>query len=646
MISLKSYPLARKLSVLVLFFSILFAAVSFIVQVVINYHEELSALDTRMEKIRVIEVPEISNSIWHFDDDQIEIQLQGMLNLQDVSYVEVVVIGGETFSAGIKPQTENEKIIKFDLTYQQNDETFDIGKLIVIADLSSVRNRVGKWSLSTFLLSVMQTFLLAGILLFLVIRIVTKPLGEIVDYAEKIDFEHLDQPLKLKQRWFSSVNDELEMVVLKLNEMRLRLIDSIQKRLEIEDALRISERNYREIFDATSDGIIIRKVSDGSIVEVNEAVLQMYGYDKKEEMIDLFIQALSADKPEFSNEIAENKIRMAIEQGPQRFEWLAKRKNGEEFWIEVSLRGSSIAGKDRILAAIRDISDRKNAEELLLTQNEALVNQSLALEEAREKTIELNEELENRVHDRTVQLEALNQELEAFSYSVAHDLRAPLRHINGFSQVIIDEYGTKLNDEVIGWLNRIQDSSKNLYNMVEALLGLSRVTRDSIHIMNINVSNMVSRITKQLEQENPDRNVSVIVEEDVYVQADLRLLQVVIENIISNAWKFTAKEEITKIEFSTFVPEKSITQKKCTCFYIRDNGVGFDMGYVDRLFGPFQRLHSSADFSGTGIGLATVKRIVQRHGGRVWAEANVNKGATFYFCFPEVKIPKNDFEGN
>ena len=285
----------------------------------------------------------------------------------------------------------------------------------------------------------------------------------------------------------------------------------------------------------------------------------------------------------------------------------------------------------------------KNAEQLLITQNEALVMQSLALKEAQEKTIQLNEELESRVHERTIQLEALNQELEAFSYSVAHDLRAPLRHINGFSQVIIDEYGKTLDDEVVGWLNRIQDSSQNLYNMVEALLGLSKVTRDSIHIMNINLSKMVNRIIERLQKESPAREVSLVIENEVYVQADLRLLQVVIENVISNAWKFSANNEIARIEFGTFLPEKdNLESEKFSCFYIKDNGIGFDMGYVDRLFGPFQRLHSSADFSGTGIGLATVKRIVQRHGGRVWAEANVNNGATFYFCFPVVKLPNNE----
>ena len=196
---LKSHPLARKLTVVVLIFSFFFATIAVIIQITSSYNEELLALDSRLKKISVIEVPELSNSVWHFDEDQIEIQLQGMLNLQDISYIEVEVFNGETYSAGTMPQTKNRKIEEFDLTYFQNDEIYNIGKLSVIADLSSVRKRVEKWSLSTILLSVLQTFLLAGILIFLVVRIITRPLGEIVNYAESIDLEHLDQPLKLTQ---------------------------------------------------------------------------------------------------------------------------------------------------------------------------------------------------------------------------------------------------------------------------------------------------------------------------------------------------------------------------------------------------------------------------------------------------------------
>jgi signal transduction histidine kinase len=224
-------------------------------------------------------------------------------------------------------------------------------------------------------------------------------------------------------------------------------------------------------------------------------------------------------------------------------------------------------------------------------------------------------------------LEDANRELEAFSYSVSHDLRAPLRSIDGFSRILLEDYADKLDEEGADYLGRVRGASKHMALLIDDLLELSRVSRGPLRREVIDLSAMARDIVKKLERAHPERRVKFVAQEGVVAFGDANLLAVALENLLGNAWKFTSKRDEATIEFGVDVPHGGGS----VVYYVRDDGAGFDPRYADKLFGAFQRLHGSEEFEGTGIGLATVARIVHRHGGRVWAESRVGEGATFYF---------------
>ena len=304
----------------------------------------------------------------------------------------------------------------------------------------------------------------------------------------------------------------------------------------------------------------------------------------------------------------------------RRAEIHGRRRDGTEFPAEGNISKVTENGKIQFTVILRDISARKQAEEEIR---------------------QINVNLDRRVIERTAELQAANQELEAFSYSVSHDLRAPLRTIDGFSQAVLEDCADQLGDQGREHLNRVRAATQNMGHLIDDMLKLARVTRAEMKREAVDLSALANSVLANLQTSAPERKMDWHIEPGLVASGDAPLLRVVLDNLLGNAWKFTAKQSHACIDFGALQASPVMDEAERVgnppsntggpIYFVRDNGVGFDMTYAGKLFGAFQRLHNVSEFPGTGIGLATVQRIIHRHGGRVWAESTPGKGATFYF---------------
>ncbi|HBB86531.1 MAG TPA: hypothetical protein DC047_02820 [Blastocatellia bacterium] len=379
------------------------------------------------------------------------------------------------------------------------------------------------------------------------------------------------------------------------------ILRDVSERKRSEEALKEQAR----ILDLAP--VMIRDLN-GRIVFWNTGVEKMYGW-KSEEALEKISHKLL--KTEFPRPLEEIKARLLAD-GDWEGEVIHTTKDGARLvvsshWV---LHRDERNRPKAVLVIANNITERKHAER---------------------EVRRLNEELEQRVADRTAQLQAVNKELEAFSYSVSHDLRAPLRHIDGFSQALLEDYTEKLDDVGKSYLKEVRSASQEMAQLIDDVLQLARVTRSEMRREVVNLSETVHAVADELKRREPARRVNLKIEAGLETRGDKRLLKIIFGNLLGNAWKFTAKRKGAQV---TFGREQKNGE---SAYFIRDNGAGFDMAYVGKLFGAFQRLHTAGEFEGTGIGLATVQRIVYRHGGRVWAEGAVNEGATFYFTLPNSK---------
>ena len=388
-----------------------------------------------------------------------------------------------------------------------------------------------------------------------------------------------------------------------------RLEREVAERQRMASALAQSEEHYRMLAESALTGVYL--IQDGLFKYVNPALASIFGY-RAEEIIDT-LGPMDLTAPPDRPLVAENiQKRLAGEARDIRYAFRGLRKDGSFINVEVHGVHVEVEGRPAIIGTLLDVTERKRQEEEIRR---------------------LNEELEQRVVERTAELESANKELAAFAYSVSHDLRAPLRAIDGFGQALQEDCADRLDDLGQYYLERIRANTQRMGDLIDGLLGLSRITRVEMRRQPVDLSAAVQEIVADLQQRDAQREVEFIVERGHVARGDPRLLQAALENLLENAWKFTGEQPVARIEFGAVENDGHVN------YFVRDNGVGFDMAYADKLFRAFQRLHAIDDFSGAGIGLATVQRIIRRHGGRIWAEAAPGEGATFYFTLPAAGLP-------
>jgi PAS domain S-box-containing protein len=400
---------------------------------------------------------------------------------------------------------------------------------------------------------------------------------------------------------------------------------------DIPDGFHKSESWFKGLLESAPDAMVITN-ADGTIIIINAQTEKLFGFTRHEivgKKVELLIpERFQHNHAQHREGYVENPKVRGMGAGMELF---GRRKDGSEFPVEISLSPLKITDQDglNVIAAIRDITKQVESREVIKKLNEnleILVKERTAeLEKLYREVHDMNKELESRVIKRTLELEESNKELESFSYSVSHDLRAPLRSIDGFSNKILKDYVHLLDDQGKDYFTRVIKASQKMGQLIDDLLKLARLSRVEMNIIATDLSALAESTAQELKAANPDRKVEFVIQPGLSAKADQSLMHIALQNLLGNAWKYTMKKPEAKIEFSSF------RQDSKTVYFIRDNGVGFDMRYVNKLFGAFQRLHSPSEFEGTGIGLATVKRIIRRHDGSIWAEGDMNQGAVFYF---------------
>nr|WP_268875238.1 ATP-binding protein [Geoanaerobacter pelophilus] len=359
------------------------------------------------------------------------------------------------------------------------------------------------------------------------------------------------------------------------------------------------DENYMLLFENSLDAVFVSD-ADGTISAANKAACQLFGMTPEEFRRVGRAGLITSEELRLSSYVEER-----ASAGTARGELEFVRKDGTTFIGEAT---SVLVDNPALFSftIVRDISDRKRAEEAVAA---------------------LAATLETRVTERTAELEAVVREQEAFSYSVSHDLRAPLRHINCYSSILAEDFAEELSTQAREYLSRICSSTNKMGKMIDHLLELSRVNRVDLALEPVDLSTMAEQVLQELKETDGKRRCEVVVAESITVLGDRILFMQLMGNLLGNAWKYTSSREDARIEFGMTQVDGE------DAFFVRDNGVGFDMAYSSKLFGAFERLHG-AEFPGVGIGLATAQRIVRRHGGRIWAEGAVGEGATFYFSLP------------
>ncbi|MGZ5602291.1 MAG: ATP-binding protein, partial [Methylobacter sp.] len=365
-----------------------------------------------------------------------------------------------------------------------------------------------------------------------------------------------------------------------------------------EQARREAQAKYQELVNNLRVGVYRHTAEEnGCFLEVNPAIVAMFEAESAEQLQAYPVNDLCKEPGCWQAFVDKIKQYGFVDNEELPLITLKGREFSASVTAAMKIDSTGNAYFDGI---IEDISERKETERHIQQLNTAL-------------------------RERAMVLESVNHELEAFSYSVSHDLRAPLRAVDGFSRILLDEYADQLDDTGRDRLRRVRAAAQRMAMLIDDMLKLSRITRSELKRENIDLSALANEVIDELRKQEPGRTVQCTIQAGIIAWGDARLLHIVLDNLLGNAWKFTSKCADAHIEFGM---QK---QGDESVYFVRDNGAGFDMAYAEKLFGAFQRLHDASEFPGTGIGLATAQRVIHKHGGRIWAEGEVGKGATFYF---------------